>query len=71
MSTYLSAKYYQENKTRLQKKAHERYETLFKEEKEKKQQCGRERCKNFSEDGKNKLLEYRKKCYRMRKNALL
>ena len=52
MSKYLSAKYYQENKTRLQKKAHERYETLFKEEKEKKQQCGRERCKNFSEDGK-------------------
>ena len=67
MSKYLSAKYYQENKTRLQKKARERYE----EEKEKKQQCGRERCKNFSEDGKNKLLEYRKKCYRMRKNALL
>ena len=67
----LSAKYYQENKERLQKKAHERYQNLSKEEKEKKQQYGRERYKNLSEDGKNKLAEDRKKYYAMRKNTLL
>ena len=36
-----------------------------------KRQYGRERCKNLSEDAKNKLVVYRKKYYRMRKNALL
>ena len=36
MSKNLSAKYYQENKERLQKKACERYQSLSKEEKEKK-----------------------------------
>ena len=35
MSKNLSARYYQENKERLQKKAHERYQNLSKEEKEK------------------------------------
>ena len=35
MSKNLSAKYYQENKERLQKKARERYQNLSKEEKEK------------------------------------
>ena len=35
MYKLLSAKYYQENKERLQKKALERYENLSKEEKEK------------------------------------
>ena len=39
--------------------------------KKKKQQYGREQFKNLPEDGKQKLVEYRKKCYRMRKNALL
>ena len=39
MSKDLSAKYYQENKERIQtKKTRERYQNLFKEEKEKKQQ---------------------------------
>ena len=38
-----SAKYYQHNKERIQKKACERYQSLFKEEKEKKrQQCDQE-----------------------------
>ena len=37
MSESSSAKYYQENKDRLQKKARERYENLSKEEKEKEQ----------------------------------
>ena len=36
MSKILSAKYYQENKNRRQKKACERYQNLSKEEKEKK-----------------------------------
>ena len=71
MSKNLSAKYYQEYKERLQKKARERYQNLSKEEKEKKQQYGCERYKNLSEDEKQKLVEYRKKYYRMRKNALL
>ena len=36
MSKNLSAKYYQENKERLQKRACERYHNLSKEEKEEK-----------------------------------
>ena len=43
MSKNLSAKYYQENKERLQKKAREIYQNLFKEDKEKKQQYRCER----------------------------
>ena len=35
MSKNLSAKYFLENKERLQKKAHERYQNLSKDEKEK------------------------------------
>ena len=60
MSKNLSAKYYQENKERLQKKARKRYQNLSKEEKGKKQQYGRERYKNLSEEKKQKLVEYRK-----------
>ena len=36
MSKNLSGQYYQENKERLQKKAHERYQNLSKNEKQKK-----------------------------------
>ena len=36
-----------------------------------KRQYGREHCKNLSEDEKQNLVEYRKKYYRMRKNAIL
>ena len=61
MSKTLSAKYYQENKEKLQKKARERYQNLSKEEKEKKPQYGRECYKNLSEDEKQKLVQYRKK----------
>ena len=52
MSKTLSAKYYQENKERLQKKACKRYQNLFKEQKEKKRRCGCECYKNLSEDKK-------------------
>ena len=71
MSKTLSAKYYQENKDRLQKRACKRYQNLSKEEKEEKQQYGRERYKNFSEDEKQKLVEYRKKYYRTKRKSLI
>ena len=70
MSKNLSAKYYQENKERLRKKAREKYQNLSKEEKEKKRQYGRERYKNLSEDENKSLLSIDKKYYRMRKNVL-
>ena len=60
MAKNLSAKYYQENKERLQKKARERYQNLSKEDKEKKQQYGCERYKTLSEEEKQKLVEYKK-----------
>ena len=70
MSKVSSAKYFQNN-TELQKKnACERYQSLSKEEKEKKQQHGHEQYKNLPEDRKQKFVEYRK-IYKMRKNALL
>ena len=56
-----SAKYYQGNKERPQKKAHERYQSLSKEEKENKRQYRCERYKNLPEDEKQMLFEYRKK----------
>ena len=65
------AKYYQNNKERLQKKVCERYQSLSKEEKGKKQQYDCEKYKNLLEDEKQKLIEYRKKYYQMRKNGLL
>ena len=61
MSKILSAKYYRENKERLQKKARQRYQNVSKEEKEKKRQDSRECYKNLSEGEKKKLFEYRKK----------
>ena len=48
MSKNSSAKYYQDDKERLQKKACERHQNLSKEEKEIKQQYGFERYKNLS-----------------------
>ena len=52
MSKDSSAKYYKNNKERFFKKACGRYQSLSTEEKEKKQQYGRERYKNLLEDGK-------------------
>ena len=71
MSENLSAKNYQENKERLQKKACERYQNLSKGEREKNQQYSRACYKYLSVDENNKLVEYRKKYYKMRKKALL
>ena len=67
----LSAKYYQENKERLQKKVCKRYQNLSEEKKEKKWQYGCERHKNLLEDENQKLVEYRKKYYRTKKNTSL
>ena len=69
MSKNLSAKYYQENKERLQKKARERYQNHFKEEKEKKKATIWLRTlQKISQKIKYKsLLSIEKKYYRMRK----
>ena len=53
------------------KKAPERYQGLFKEDKEKKQQYEHERYKNILEVEKQRLVEYIKKYSKMRKNASL
>ena len=53
------------------KKAHKKCQGLSKEVKEKKGQYGCERPKNLPEDGKQKLVESRKRYYKMRKNVLL
>ena len=45
----MSARYYQKNKERLQKKARERYQDLPEEEKNKKQEYGCEQYKNIQE----------------------
>ena len=67
-----SAKYYQNIKERLQKKVRERYQSLSKEEKERKKlQYGRERYKNLPEEEKKSLLSIEKKYYKTRKNTLL
>ena len=56
-----SAKFYQKNKERLQKKSLWRNQSLCKEQKEKKQQCSHKRNKNLQEDEKQDPVEYRKK----------
>ena len=71
MSENLSAKYYQGNKERLQKKACGRYQNLSEEEKRKKPQYGRELCQNLSEDEKNKVVGYSKKSYKKRKKHFI
>ena len=50
----LSAKYYQENKEKLEKNLVKNIK-IFLKKKKKKKQHGLERYKNLSEDGKNKL----------------
>ena len=44
---------------------------FLKKKKKKNGQYGRESYKNLSENEKNKLVEYRKIHYRMRKNTLI
>ena len=66
-----SAKYYQNNKERLQKKAPERYQSLSKEKEENMWQYGCERYKNLPEDEKQKLVQYRKKYSKMSKTSII
>ena len=70
MSKHLSAKYYQENEEKKQKNLVKDINLSYKENK-KRQQYDREHYKNFSEDEKQKLVEYRKRYNRMRESALL
>ena len=44
---------------------------FLRKKKKKKQYDGRKSYKNLSEDEKQKLVDYREKYYRMRKNVLL
>ena len=68
MSKNLSAKYYHGNIEKLQEKVLKKYQ---KKKKKKKQQYGCKHYKNLPEDEKQKLVVYRKKYYRIRKNDLL
>ena len=63
----LSGKHYQQNKERLQKEAHERYQNLSKKGKGKKRLYGQKLYKTFSEDDKNNLVEYYNIYAKMRK----
>ena len=71
MSKTLSAKYYQQNKERLQGKLVKNIKIFLTKKKKKTRQYGRERYKNLPENEKQKLAEYRKKYSRTRKNILL
>ena len=72
MSKKLFAKYYQENKEKLQKKAPERYQNLSKEEneKKKKKKYGCESYKNLPKMKKIHWLSIEKK-NKMSRNASL
>ena len=60
MSKDWSAKYYENNKERLPKKACESHHSLSKQEQGKKWQYGFKRYKNLQEDKKERFVEYRK-----------
>ena len=64
-----SSKYDQDNKERLQNKLVKNIKVFLK--KKKKKAIIRERYKNLSKNEKRKLVEYKKKKYRMRRNTLL
>ena len=61
MSKDSSAKYYQNNKERPQKQLVKDIKCFLKKKKK----------KNMMKDEKQKLVEYRKKYYQMRKNCLI
>ena len=71
MSKNLSSKYYQENKERLQKKLMKDIKIFLKKKKKKSNNMVVKVTKILSEEEKQKLVEYRKKYYRMRKNVIL
>ena len=72
MSKNLRAKYYQENKERLQKKLAKDIRIFLKKKKKKSNNMVVNITKsNLSEDEKQKLVEYRKKYYRVRKKCFI
>ena len=71
MTKKLSAKYCQEKKERLQKIAWEGYQNLSKEKNRKKATVWSWTLQKSLRNEQNKSVEHRKKCCRMRKNALL
>ena len=70
MSKNFSAKYYHENKGRLQKNLVKDIKIFIKKKKKKGNNMGMNVAKNLSEDEKNKLVEFRKKYYTMKKSTL-
>ena len=66
-----SAKYYQDNKERLQKRLVKDIGVFLKKKKKKSDNMVAKDNKILPEDEKQKLAEYREKYYKMRKNALL
>ena len=58
-------------KKRLQEKLVKDINVFLRKKKKKKEQYGSERYKTLPEGEKQKLVEYRKKYYKMRKNDLL
>ena len=71
MSKNSSIKYYQNNKEKPQKKAHERHLSFSQEEKEKSDNMIVKNAKICYKIKKQKLVEYRKECYKMSKNVFL
>ena len=69
MYKVLSSNYYQDNEEGKEKKTLWKLSKYFLRRKERKQLYDCERYKNLPEDEKQKLVEYRKKYYKMRKNA--
>ena len=51
-------KYYQKHKVKLQKEAHERYQNLSEDKKDKKAKKAQERYQNFTEEEKEKRCQY-------------
>ena len=71
MSKNLLVKYCQENKERPHKKLVKHITIFLKKKNKKKEQYGHESYKNLLEYENQKLVEFRKKNYRMRKNIML
>ena len=59
-----------ENKQKTKKSLLICIKTLLKKKKNRKREYGRERYKNLSENAKQRLVEHRKRCYKMRKNKM-
>ena len=70
MSKDSSAGCYQKTNKRLKKSLLICIKTLLKKKKNRKREYGRERYKNLSENAKQRLVEHRKRYYKMRKNKM-